>query len=393
MAVENRGTTDVPRWYYSFMIRRVRYFGSIPEARTKAEASKVEALKRNEVYEGRYGKEPGVKDFREFVDEVYMDYAKSNKATWKHDEFRSETLKEHFKGLRFRDITPRSVEKFILARLQSDTRRETKRSPVTVHKEFSLLSSIFNMAIKEEMATSNPCVRISKKVRENIPARNKRERFMSLEEEEKLFTNGLVGPLERLRPVVTLGIHLGARLGELMAIKRDEINLSPNSFFVKLRSKGRDLKVEVRPNHVLIPKSKNGKPRTIPCSSVARDVFVGLLADESTSDYVFANPDTSKPYTNIGKSFAVARKDAGIEDLTFHDLRHTFASRLREAGVDAITRRDLLGHSAVQMSDDYTHSSTESRLRAVESIADYRKQDYSRITTKSDPEVPLRIAS
>ena len=47
---------------------------------------------------------------------------------------------------------------------------------------------------------------------------------------------------EWISGVVTLGIHLGARLGELMAIKRDDINLSPNSFFVKLRSKGQDLK-------------------------------------------------------------------------------------------------------------------------------------------------------
>lgn len=393
MSVENRGTTDVPRWYYSFMIRRVRYFGSIPEARTRAEALKVEAMKRLRVYEGRYGNEPGVRDFCEFVDEVYMDYAKSNKVTWKHDEFRCETLKEHFRGLRFRDITPRSVEKFILVRLDSDTCRETKRSPVTVHKEFSLLSSIFNMAIKEEVASSNPCVKISKKVREKIPARNKRDRFMSLEEEEKLFAKGLVGLRERLRPVVTLGIHLGTRLGELKAIKRDEINLGLESLFVKLRSKGQDLKVEIRPNHVLIPKSKNGKPRTIPLSSVARDTFVELLANESTSDYVFVNPDTGRPFTDIGRLFGKACEDAGIEDLTFHDLRHTFASRLREAGVDAITRRDLLGHSTVEMSDDYTHSSTESRVRAVESIADYRKQDYSKITTNDDSEVRLRIAS
>jgi integrase len=178
-----------------------------------------------------------------------------------------------------------------------------------------------------------------------------------------------------------------------MAIKRDDINLSPNSFFVKLRSNGQDLKVEVRPNHVLIPKSKNGKPRTIPLSSVARGVFTELLADEFTSDYVFANPDTSKPFTDIGKLFAKGCDDAGIEDLTFHDLRHTFASRLREAGVDAITSRDLLGHSTVQMSDDYTHSSAESRLRAVESIADYRKQDYSKITTNGASEIRLPIAS
>jgi integrase len=94
---------------------------------------------------------------------------------------------------------------------------------------------------------------------------------------------GLVGIRERLRPVVKLGIHLGTRLGELMAIKRDEINLSPSSFFVKLRSKGQDLKVEVRTNHVVTPKSKNGKPRTIPLSSVAKGIFSELLADESNS--------------------------------------------------------------------------------------------------------------
>src|ERR1043165_2387084 len=178
-----------------------------------------------------------------------------------------------------------------------------------------------------------------------------------------------------------------------MALKRADINLSTKPFSVKLRSKGQDVKVEVRPNHVLIPKSKNGKPRTLPLSSVARDIFAGLLAEESTSDYVFANADTGKPFTDIGRVFAKACVDAAIEDLTFHDLRHTFASRLREAGVDAITRRDLLGHSTVQMSDDYTHSSAESRLRAVQSIADYRKQDSRNFTTNQDSETPVRIAS
>lgn len=93
------------------------------------------------------------------------------------------------------------------------------------------------------------------------------------------------------------------------------------------------------------------------------------------------------------KAFGAACREVEIQDLTFHDLRHTFASRLREAGVDAITRRDLLGHSTVEMSDDYTHSSAESRLRAVQSIADYRKQDYSNFTTNQDSETPVRIAS
>ncbi len=104
-------------------------------------------------------------------------------------------------------------------------------------------------------------------------------------------------PREGFVPPVILGIHLGARLGELMTNRRKDINLRPESFFVKLQSKGQDLKVKVRPNHVLIPKSKNGKPRTVPLSSGAREIFAELLADESASDYVFANPDTGKPFT------------------------------------------------------------------------------------------------
>ena len=62
-----------------------------------------------------------------------------------------------------------------------------------------------------------------------------------------------------------------------------------------------------------------------------------------SSDWVFSlEPDLANSWQS---------KEAGIQDLTFHDLRHTFASRLREAGVDAITRRDLLGQSSVEMSD------------------------------------------
>ena len=70
---------------------------------------------------------------------------------------------------------------------------------------------------------------------------------MSLEEEGKLFNLGLVGSGSRFRPIVRLGVHLGARLGELTAIKRADINLSTKPFSVKLRSKGQDVKVEVRP--------------------------------------------------------------------------------------------------------------------------------------------------
>lgn len=71
------------------------------------------------------------------------------------------------------------------------------------------------MAMRQEVAACNPCLKISKKVRKKIPARNKRDRFMSLEEEDQLFRSGLVGARAHFRPVVRLGVHLEQDLANL----------------------------------------------------------------------------------------------------------------------------------------------------------------------------------
>jgi integrase len=64
-------------------------------------------------------------------------------------------------------------------------------------------------------------------------------------------------------------------------------------------------------------------------------------------------------------AFVAAVRDAGLEDFRFHDLRHTFASRLNEGGADPFVIRDVLGHSTVTMSSDYTQTSSETRQRAI----------------------------
>ncbi len=60
-------------------------------------------------------------------------------------------------------------------------------------------------------------------------------------------------------------------------------------------------------------------------------------------EYVFINPDTAKPYTDVKKAFETACRLAGIHNLHWHDLRHTFGTRLAEAGVS--DRRSVLPQS------------------------------------------------
>ncbi|MDQ6653351.1 MAG: tyrosine-type recombinase/integrase [Acidobacteriota bacterium] len=75
----------------------------------------------------------------------------------------------------------------------------------------------------------------------------------------------------------------------------------------------------------------------------------------------------------VKKGLATACKDAGItyglyerEGVTFHTFRHWFSTKLEELGVSRVVRRDLLGHSPEDITDDYTHSTMEARRRAVE---------------------------
>lgn len=236
MAVKNRGKAGVPRWHYKFMYKGAYYTGVLHGATDEAKAKEMEEKVRAQVVLGLYGKkEPGSGDFCEFVDTVFLRYSEANKETYKHDKFRCETLKGFFAGRRFCDITPMLVTGYVNERLKSTTVRKEvledgaavnkRRSPTTVRKEVVLLSSIFNMAINEGQAVTNPCRNLPKHVRDKIPARNKRERFLAPDEEERLFEVGLTGPREHLRPLVRLALNTGARRGSLLALRREHINL------------------------------------------------------------------------------------------------------------------------------------------------------------------------
>ncbi len=74
-----------------------------------------------------------------------------------------------------------------------------------------------------------------------------------------------------------------------------------------------------------------------------------------------------------------ACRDAGIGNLTFHDLRHTWSTRAAECGVPESVRRDVLGHSATTMTGFYTHSSPQ----AMELVADYSREKTFSLTAKS----------
>jgi integrase len=143
------------------------------------------------------------------------------------------------------------------------------------------------------------------------------------------------------------------RRGEILRLRREDPNCSGKTV-------GRTVMGEiwqVPPGWLLIERSKNGRPRTIPMSGKVREMLFGLCQDAASGGYVFGNVRTGGHILDIKKGFTSAVADAGIVNLTFHDLRHTWATRAAELGVPEPVRRDILGHSPTSVTDGYTHSS------------------------------------
>ena len=95
MSVFKRGN----KWQYDFWVDGKRYRGAIPEARVKAQAERAEVTIRDSVYEGIYGKSVDAPKLRNFIAETFLPWAKINKRTWVHDEFRSRPLIEAIRPL------------------------------------------------------------------------------------------------------------------------------------------------------------------------------------------------------------------------------------------------------------------------------------------------------
>jgi integrase len=112
-------------------------------------------------------------------------------------------------------------------------------------------------------------------------------------------------------------------------------------------------------------RTKEAKPKTIPINRAVFEVLDRVKSDRDGAERVFPGEFT---YQRASSLWREACKAASVTGLRVHDLRHTLASRLLEAGVRETDINRLLGHSSLKMTARYTHSSEQSRGQAVEAL-------------------------
>ncbi len=226
MTVRKRGK----RWHYDFMIRRVRYKGSIPEAQNKQEALHVEAEMRRAVYEGRYGRHLTNTTLEKFIKEVFLPYAKANRKKWEEDEQKCRIFFEFFKGKTFQEVAPMSIEQFKRWRRDSPSRYGRPRKASSLNQELAVLSRIFNMARENGYTNQNPLEKV-RRFREAAP----RNRYLSYEEEVRLREAMQDERYSHVLPLLDLALNTGMRLNEMLGLRWEEVDF--NSYTINLPAK------------------------------------------------------------------------------------------------------------------------------------------------------------
>jgi integrase len=231
------------------------------------------------------------------------------------------------------------------------------RAPATINRFRAALSVIYSLAIRNGKVSLNPA-RLVRLRKEN----NARVRFLDNDEESALRTK--IRELCRERePEFELALHTGMRRGEQYSISWSNVDLDRGV--------------------ITIPRSKHGEKRHVRLNSVARTAL-GKLWGRGDS-YVCPGGMTKLGYWS--RWFEDCVTAAGIVNFRWHDLRHTFASRLVMAGVDLRTVQELMGHKTITMTVRYAHLAKGHLQDAVERLAMAKPTDTR--TDTSRPQTSL----
>jgi len=308
------------------------------KAGTKSVAIKLYRKRKQHVLEGKKLPEsfrkPSV-NFRQLVDDA-LAHSKRNKTSYKTDVPRFASLKEWFGSYPAEELTPQEIENTLARAAEKE-----KWAASTFNHYRSLMSLSYRLGIQNRRVTANPGRSVTHR-RED----NNRVRFLTVEEEKKLRT--VIEAKWALHvPELDLAINTGIRKGSQYGLTWDMVDL-----------KGRMLN---------IPRTKNEEPIHVPLNDVAIAALEVVRGRHNRKGRVFKSAKTGEPLENGRHWFDDAVIEAGIKNFRWHDLRHTFASRLRMKGAPLEDIADLLGHKSLTMTRRYAHLGPN-KLHAVVSL-------------------------
>lgn len=256
-------------------------------------------------------------------------------------------IKAHFGKKRLRSLTYGDLRGYRLARLRA--KKERSDAPLaiaTVNREMSLLRRLLSIAQQQRWLLSD----LFKQGETLITTSDEtqRDRVLTRTEEVALLAE-CTGPRLHLRGLVICGLDTGMRRGEILLLRWEDVDLAGGL-------------ITIRAMH-----TKTLKARQVGITPRLKAEFERIEVDRVPG----ANERVFGLTNNFKRSFTTACKNAKILDLRFHDLRHTFASRLAERGMTAELIARLLGHSqTTRMTFRYVNVTEQTAQHAVDLLTE-----------------------
>ena len=253
----------------------------------------------------------------------------------------------------FGDMIVSQIKPVDLENLQAKRRKEAQ-ADATIDQEINKVKVMINKAFDNDMISADTLksFRVVKALLRNKNA-NARDRILTPQEYEALFESAL----PHLKDILAMGYYTGMREGEILNLTWDKVDL-----------KGRLIKLEAKD-------TKDREPRVIPIGDELHEVL-NAIPRPIHNLHVFMYK--GKPIKKFTTTLRKACKKAGVlygralkDGFVYHDLRHTFNTNMRKAGVPESVIMNITGHSTRDMFDRYNTIDSEDTREAIEQLSSY----------------------
>ncbi len=291
----------------------------------------------------------------------YLEWADDNKKRARDDRSLNKTwLEPLFSKKTLSHITPLDLERL------KKTMRDAGKSDATQRHALSLVRQAINKAIEWRLwSGENPC----KAIRFPKP-NNARQRFLSQDEAERLF-KALEVKSKQIARIAKMSLYSGMRLSEILSLRWSNVDL--------------------RNNIITVLDSKNQESRPIFITPQIRSVLDELTPGEP--DELLFKSKQGRPVQWLSKSFGDVVQQIGLnrgisdprEKISFHSLRHSFASWSVMAGTPLYIVGKALGHKTSAMTQRYAHLSPDSQKAAFLAVSHFaEKSKETEVPTEAD---------
>jgi len=337
-------------------------------------ARKMTKLKQK-LFEGSYIKQSEIK-----LGDWLTRWNEGRKSQLAYNTYRAYKvwIEKHIKPklgeVKLRELKARQIQDLLNKKLDGESGKDNKGLSVNSVKHiYATIHTALNQAVKEQLINRN----VADSVKPPKKQEEKKLQTWTKEEVKKFLAQAKD---HKYYIIYFLAVNTGMRRGELLGLKWEDIDFNKNKIKVKRQVQRTDKglifkKPKSKAGYRIIPITKNIMKELKRQKIRQSEKKLGLGENFNALNLVCSNivGNPVEP-TKIYKYYKEISREAGLPEIRFHDLRHTFASLFLETGGNIKTLQQILGHSSISVTmDTYSHVTDEMLNNAAQNIANMYK--------------------